>query len=73
MYYVSAFFNNQSITFRLDGVSTPSVSISQPAMKPMNSNASRLVWYKEGLQDTEHTLELFPGKNSTTLYVDQIM
>lgn len=73
VYYSSAIFNNQSITFRLDGVSTPDVSISQPAVKPMNSNASRLVWYKEGLENKGHTLELFPGKNGRTLYVDEIM
>lgn len=73
VYYSSAIFNNQSITFRLDGVSTPDVSISQPTVKPANSSASRLVWYKKDLENKGHTLELFPGKNGRTLYVDEIM
>jgi len=73
VYYSSAIFKNQSITFRLDGVSTPDVSISQPTVKPANSSASRLVWYKNGLENKGHTLELFPGKNGRTLYVDEIM
>ena len=73
VYYSSAIFNNQSITFRLDGVSTPDVSISQPTVTPANSSASRLVWYKKDLEHKGHTLELFPGKNGRTLYVDEIM
>jgi hypothetical protein len=73
VYYRSAIFNNKSITFRLDGVSTPDVSISRPAVKPAISSASLLVWYKKGLENKGHTLELFPGKNGRTLHVDEIM
>jgi hypothetical protein len=73
VYYISTYFNNQSIEFILDGVPKTEVQLTPPTGISANSNTSRVWWHASGLSGVEHTLELFPGKNRSTLSVDTIV
>lgn len=73
MYYVSTFFDDQTILFRLDGVPSPTVSLAPPSTISANANVTKVMWSKEGLMDRPHTLELFPGGTQSTLTFDTIM
>lgn len=72
VYYISTYFANESIEFRLDNVYTD-LSLSPPSNGSGNSNVSQVIWYQQGLQEVEHTLELFPASNRSTLEVDTIV
>lgn len=73
VYYISTYFNNQTIEFNLDGVSRAYEQLTPPSGISTNSSISAVMWYVEGLQEIEHTLQLVPVNNSSTLSVDTVV
>ncbi|KAF8903730.1 hypothetical protein CPB84DRAFT_1845701 [Gymnopilus junonius] len=73
VYYVSPPLQGQSMRFMLDGVLSDDVNLAT-AGHPINKTVStRIVWKQTDLNNTQHTLELLPGTNSSTLSVDALM
>ncbi|KAF9525811.1 hypothetical protein CPB83DRAFT_837876 [Crepidotus variabilis] len=73
VYYQSIYFDNYSVIFSLDGVSSSNISLALPPGTRVSPNASKLMWFKEGLSNSDHTLEIFPGNNGRTLNIDAIV
>ncbi|CAA7267488.1 unnamed protein product [Cyclocybe aegerita] len=70
VYYRSPVFDGELVRFRLDGSLSETISLSAPSGQTANLTSSRVVWGQTGLQDTDHTLEVFPGANGRTLHID---
>jgi len=70
VYYMSTYFENQTVQFCLDGVCSAGVSLSPPPGMSANSSVRKVMWYQENLPDGERTIELFPANNVWTLAVD---
>lgn len=73
MYYISTYFNNQTIEFSLDGATPAFAQLTPPSGIFANSNISKVMWYVEGLQEAEHSLQIIPANNGSTLSVDTIV
>ncbi|KAJ3501780.1 hypothetical protein NLJ89_g9184 [Agrocybe chaxingu] len=70
VYYRSPVFDGELVRFRLDGNLSETISLSAPSGQTANFSTSRIVWSQTGLQDTDHTLEVFPGADGRTLHID---
>lgn len=69
IYYSCPSFSGDSMQFALDGGILETVNLTSAVTPELRPNSS-IVWWKTGLDNKQHTLEISPGPNSTRVYVD---